>query len=70
MSLDLVGWSHKVTLFPPLPKILKHEVNWDTADLPMVPIMINKKAIKAHTRLVVNQELQKGKETIEADERA
>ena len=70
MSLEHVGWSHKVTLFPPLPKILKHEVNWDTADLPMVPIMINKKAIKAHTRLVVSQDLQKSKGSNEAVERS
>ena len=69
MSLDLVGWTHKVTLFPPLPKMPKHEVNWDTTDLPSVPIMVNKKAIKAHTRLVVNQDLQKSKDSIEAVER-
>ena len=48
MSLDMVGWRHKVTLFPPLPKVIKHEVDWETADLPVVPIMVNLKAIKAH----------------------
>ena len=70
MSLEHVGWSHKVTLFPPLPKILKHEVNWDTSDLPMVPNMINKKAIKAHTRLVVIQDGQKGKGSSESADRS
>ena len=45
-------------------------MNWDTADLPMVPIMFNKKAIKAHTRLVVSQDLQKSKGSSEAVERS
>ena len=66
MSLDNVGWSHKVSLFPPLPKVPKHEVNWDTMDLPMVPLMVNKKAIKAHTRLVVHQDSQKSKASTDA----
>ena len=66
MSLDNVGWSHKVSLFPPLPKVPKHEVNWDTTDLPMVPLMVNKKAIKAHTRLVVHQDSQKSKASTDA----
>ena len=59
-----------MALFPPLPKMPKHEVTWDTTDLPSVPIMINKKAIKAHTRLVVCQDLPKSKETKEGDERS
>ena len=66
MSLDNVGWSHKVSLFPPLPKVPKHEVNWDTTDLPMVPLMVNKKAIKAHTRLVVHLDSQKSKGSSDA----
>ena len=45
-------------------------MNWDTADLPMVPLMINKKAIKAHARLVVSQDLQKSKGSSEAVERS
>ena len=65
MSLDIVGWSHSVALFPPLPKKPKHEMNWDAADLPTVPIMINKKAIKAHTRLTVVQDLQKSKDEVD-----
>ena len=65
MTLDLVGWSHKVTLFPPLPKKPKHEVQWEATDLPTVPVMVNKKAIKAHTRLVVHQEQQKSKDKVD-----
>ena len=70
MSLDLVGWSRKVALFPPLPKMPKHEVIWGTTDLPTVPTMVNKKAIKAHTRLVVSQVLQKSKGSNEAADRS
>ena len=65
MSLDLVGWTHTVALFPPLPKKPKHEVHWDPADLPTVPIMINKEAIKARTRLVVHLDGQKSKEKVD-----
>ena len=65
MSLDIVGWSHSVALFPPLPKKPKHETKWDAADLPTLPIMINKQAIKAHTRLTVMQDLQKSKDEVD-----
>ena len=64
MSLDLVSWTQTVTLFPPLPKKPKHEVHWEATDLPTVPVMVNKKAIKAHTRLVVHQEQQKSKDKV------
>ena len=57
MSLDLAGWNHTVTLFPPVAKKLKHERLWNTEDLPSVSSMVNKKAIKAHTRLAVHQDV-------------
>ena len=57
ISLDLIGWSHRVTLFLHYPKKPKHEEHWHSENLPLVPLMVNKKAIKAHTRLAVHQDL-------------
>ena len=51
MCLEPVTWEHRVTLNMPLKKKKKHIVEWESKDLPSVPLLINKKAIKAHQRL-------------------
>ena len=52
MVLESVTWQHTITMNMPLKK-RKHSVEWESKDLPSVPVLINKKAIKAHQRLVV-----------------
>ena len=52
MVFESVSWEHKVTITMPLKK-RKHSVDWASKDLPTVPVLINKKAVKAHERLVV-----------------
>ena len=54
MVLESVSWEHKITISMPLKK-RKHVVDWDAKDLPSVPLLINKKPVKAHQRLVVFQ---------------
>ena len=51
MCLEPVTWEHRVTLNMPLKKKKKHIVEWESKDLPSVPLLINKKEIKAHQRL-------------------
>ena len=53
MVLETVAWEHKVTLtLQPLKK-KKHTVGWGSSELPGVPVLLNKKPLKAHTRLAV-----------------
>ena len=52
MVFESVSWEHKITISMPLKK-RKHSVEWEAKDLPSVPLLINKKPIKAHERLVV-----------------
>ena len=54
MVLESISWEHKVTMSLPLKK-RKHSVEWESRDLPTVPLLFNKKAIKAHQRLAVFQ---------------
>ena len=51
MCLEPVTWEHRVTLNMPFKKKKKHTVEWESKDLPSVPLLINKKEIKAHQRL-------------------
>ena len=52
MVLESCSWEHKVTLEMP-PKKKKHVVEWEPGDLPSIPLLLNKRAVKQHQRLVV-----------------
>ena len=52
LTLESVAFEHKVTLHMPTKK-RKLTTEWDSKDLPTIPILVNKKALKAHERLVV-----------------
>ena len=53
MDFEPVTWEHKVTMNLPIKRQRRHTVEWEPKDLPSVPLLINKKASKARTRLVV-----------------
>ena len=55
MFLEAVTWEQHVTLHMPF-KRQKHAVEWEPKDLPTVPVLYNKFAIKAHERLAVHFE--------------
>ena len=59
MALETVSFSHTVDLQLPLKKNKKAKVSWDSKDLPTIPILLNPKTIKPHTRLMVFQEVAK-----------
>ena len=59
MTLESVTMQQQVTLNFPVLKKKKHVVEWDPADLPSVPVLLNRKAIKAHTLLAVYLEDKK-----------
>ena len=52
MVLEQVSSEQHVTLHMPLKK-KKTQVDWEPADVPTIPILMNKKAIKEHTKLLV-----------------
>ena len=52
LTLESVAWEHKVTLVMPHKK-RKLTTEWESKDLPTIPILVNKKPLKAHTRLVM-----------------
>ena len=56
MSLDTVTWDYTANISLPLKKS-KQAVEWSAQDLPNLPILVNKKALKEHTRLVVHQSI-------------
>ena len=60
MVLETVPWDFSVELEMPLKKRKKQSVQWIAQDLPSVSILVNKKPIKEHTRLVVHQQVPKG----------
>ena len=55
MSLEVVPWEYSVDVEMPFKKRKKQSVQWNTQDLPSISILVNKKTIKEHTRLVVHQ---------------
>ena len=59
MSLEVVPWEYSVDIEMPSKKRKKQSVQWDAQDLPSISILVNKKAIKEHTRLVVHQQIPK-----------
>ena len=61
MSLESVGFQQHIELHMPLKK-RKASVLWEQKDLPSIPILVNKKTIKEHTRLMVFQAPQKKEE--------
>ena len=59
LTLESVAMQQQVTLNFPVLKKKKQMVEWDPADLPSVPVLLNRRAIKAHTRLAVYLEDKK-----------
>ena len=59
MTLETVNWEYSAHLDLPLKKKSRHSVEWKSVDLPNIPILVNKKGIKEHTRLVVYQKVPK-----------
>ena len=53
MEFQDVSWEQKIVMNLPIKRQRKHTVEWAAQDLPKVELLINKKAIKAHQRLVV-----------------
>ena len=49
-------WDCKITLNLPAKKKQKVSVEWDTGDLPSIPVLVNSKKISKHTKLTVYQE--------------
>ena len=52
MVLQQISWEHTVTLHLPTKKT-KHTVEKESKDLPGLSVLVNRKAVKAHERLVV-----------------
>ena len=57
MSLETVNWEYSAHLQLPLKKKAKQAVEWKSQDLPNIPILVNKKSLKEHTRLFVFQKV-------------
>ena len=57
MTLDTVTWEYSAHLQLPLKKKAKQAVEWKSPDLPNLPLLVNKKALKEHTRLMVYQSI-------------
>ena len=55
LSLEPVAWEHKVALTLPAKKKQKVTSEWDSSELPSIPLLVNKKALKAHQQLFVYQ---------------
>ena len=53
MTLENVSFEQKVTLVLPDNRKRKCTSDWSSSELPQVPVLMNKKAIPAHTRLMV-----------------
>ena len=56
MSLDTVTWDSTANISLPLKKS-KQAAERSAQDLPNLPILVNKKALKEHTRLLVYQSI-------------
>ena len=59
LTFESVTMQQQVTLNFPVLKKKKHVVEWDPTDLPSVLVLLNRRAIKAHTRLAVYLEDKK-----------
>ena len=57
MSLETVNWEYSAHLGPPLKKKPRRSVEWNSVDLPNIPILVNKNFLNAHTRLVNYQKV-------------
>ena len=61
MTLEPVSWEHHVTLTLPFKK-KKVNSDWASQDLPAIPVLVNTKTIKAHSKLMVyEKEVPKAK---------
>ena len=59
LVFETVTWENKVSFNLPAKKKQKTSVDWDSSELPSIPILVNKKAIKKHTKLAVFQKDEK-----------
>ena len=59
MSLETANWEYSAHLELPLKKKAQQQVEWKSVDLPNIPILVNTKGSKEHTRLVVYQKVPK-----------
>ena len=57
MTLETVTWEYSARLQLPLEKKAKQAVEWKSPDLPNLPLLVNKKALKEHARLIVYQSI-------------
>ena len=63
LNLESITWTQQIEIQAPFLKKRKLSVvDWGSADLPTIPVLVNKKAIKEHTRLVVFQAIQADKQ--------
>ena len=63
LNLESITWTQQIEIQAPFLKKRKFSVvDWVSADLPTIPVLVNKKAIKEHTRLVVFQAIQADKQ--------
>ena len=60
LVLESVCWDHRVDLKLPRKK-QKVSSDWQSQDLPAIPLLVNRKVIKEHVRLVVYQPEKKDK---------
>ena len=67
LSLEPISFEQKTSLTLPNNKKRKISVDWAASEMPSIPILVNKKALKAHTQLLVfhaekKKELEKNKD--------
>jgi hypothetical protein len=55
LTLEQITWEQKISLTLPNNKKRKIYVDWGSSELPAIPILLNKKAIAKHTKLMVFQ---------------
>ena len=56
LDLENCTWEQEIKVHLPVPAIKKRKidpVSWNSHELPSFPVMVNKKAIKKHTKLCV-----------------
>ena len=62
MVFESASWEQRITLHMPLKKKKTSVVEWQSPELPTIPLLVNNKAVKEHTRLVVFQQVAKKEE--------
>ena len=73
MTIENTSFEQKVTIVLPDNKKRKLTSEWASSELPQIPVLINPKAIQAHTRLMVlvdDKHIQKNPKRVNAKGRA